>query len=83
MLNWTSRQEDVSGVNGVTPSILKVGTRGEWSGSRPGRCTAMEGDVPIAEYADWSAEPVWISGCEERKSLVPVWKFELMNHSSS
>jgi hypothetical protein len=35
----------------------------------------MKGDVPIAEYADWSAEHIWVSGCEERKFLVPVWKF--------
>jgi len=28
-------------------------------------------------------EHIWISGCEERKFLVPVWKFTLMCHSSS
>jgi len=43
----------------------------------------MEGDVPIADYADRSAEPVWTSGCEERKFSDPVWKFTLMYHSSS
>ena len=44
----------------------------------PAAVPPMKGNVPIAEYADWSAEPVWISGCEKRKFLVPVGKFTLM-----
>jgi hypothetical protein len=48
--------------------ILDLGTRWEWSASRPGRALApVKGPpVPIVQEAGWASEPVWTQRLQQK-----------------
>jgi len=46
------------GSGAIAPHVLKLGTRGQWSLSRPGQFTASgTPPVPTEEEAGWNPQP--------------------------
>lgn len=62
------------GSGAIAPHILKLGTRCEWSVSRPGQFTAIERTpAPTEQDAGRNPQPD-MDGLKKKKSITSTWK---------